>query len=72
MEMLRELAQLLPEGFQVYVLFDSWYASNQIMKFCRRQRLACHLCGQVQSQVRREKLSQWNRTLKHQRYNGFS
>ena len=36
-EMLAESHQLLPAGFQVYVLFDSWYAANRLLKFCRRQ-----------------------------------
>ena len=35
--MLAGLQQLLPAGFRVYVLFDSWYASNRLLKFCRRQ-----------------------------------
>jgi hypothetical protein len=37
-EMLAELAELLPKGYPVYVLFDSWYASAKLIKFCRRQR----------------------------------
>ena len=36
--MLAELAELLPQGHRVYVLFDSWYASAKLIKFCRRQR----------------------------------
>jgi len=51
--MLEELAELLAKGHRVYVLFDSWYASAKLIKFCRRQQpaepvegLACHLCGQ--------------------------
>jgi len=35
-EILRELAPLLPEQIPVYVLFDSWYASKQLLKLCRR------------------------------------
>jgi hypothetical protein len=67
-EILRELAQLLPEGFQVYVLFDSWYASNQLIKFCRGN--GWHVICAIKSnrKLGEEKLSQWNRTLKHQRY----
>ena len=34
-EMLVELAALLPKGHKVYVLFDSWYASKKLIKFCR-------------------------------------
>jgi len=36
-QMLVELAQLLPKGLAVYVVFDSWYASKRLIKFCRRQ-----------------------------------
>jgi hypothetical protein len=36
---LSDLQQRLPAGLPVYVLFDSWYASNKLLKFCRRQSL---------------------------------
>ena len=36
-EMLAEIAPLLPADFQVYVLFDSWYSSAKLIKYCRRQ-----------------------------------
>ena len=36
-QMLVELAPLLPKGWQVYVQFDSWYASRRLIKFVRRQ-----------------------------------
>jgi len=35
-QMLVDLAPLLPEGWQVYVQFDSWYASRRLIKFVRR------------------------------------
>jgi len=35
--MLTEMADLFPEGWPVYVLFDSWYASTKLIKFCRRK-----------------------------------
>ena len=35
--MLTELATMLPKGYQVSVLFDSWYSSAKLIKFCRRQ-----------------------------------
>jgi len=37
-QILFELCPLLPKGWQVYVQFDSWYASRQLIKFVRRQR----------------------------------
>lgn len=34
MEMLQEIQPLLPEGYGVYILFGSWYASNKLIRFC--------------------------------------
>jgi hypothetical protein len=36
MEILKEIQPLLPKGYVVYVLFDSWYASNKLITFCRK------------------------------------
>lgn len=36
-EVLKELKQFIPEDQPVYVLFDSWYASAKLIKFCRRR-----------------------------------
>jgi len=36
-EMLLELDALLPAGSQVYVLFDSWYASAKLINLCLRK-----------------------------------
>jgi len=67
-EMLAELQQLLPAGFQVYVLFDSWYAANRLLKFCRRQ--GWHVVCAITSnrKLDDQKLSQWPQALRHQRY----
>jgi len=72
LDMLKELDNLLPEGFQVYILFDSWYASNQLLKFCRRR--GWHVICAVKSNrlLNEMKLSQWNQELKHQRYEHVS
>jgi len=51
--MLTELAELLPPGHRVYVLFDSWYASAKLIKFCRRQRW--HVICAVKANRRIEK-----------------
>jgi len=37
-QMLVELRALLPRDWQVYVQFDSWYASKRLIKFVRRQK----------------------------------
>lgn len=67
-EMLTTLADQLPEGFQVYVLFDSWYASAKLLKFCRRQ--GWHVICALKSNrcLDGKQVSQWNRDLKHRRY----
>jgi hypothetical protein len=67
-DMLAGLPQLIPAGFQVYVLFDSWYASNRLLKFCRRQ--GWHVICAIKSNrmLGDKKLSQWPHALRHQRY----
>ncbi len=36
-DMLTELKPFLPTDRRVYVLFDSWYASQELIRFCRQQ-----------------------------------
>jgi len=50
------------------VLFDSWYASNRLLKFCRRQ--GWHVICAIKSNrmLGDKKLSQWPHALRHQRY----
>jgi hypothetical protein len=66
--MLAELQQLLPPGFQVYVLFDSWYAANRLLKFCRRQGWQVVCAIKSNRKLDDQKLSQWSQALRHQRY----
>ena len=65
---LADLKQRLPRGLHVYVLFDSWYASNKLLKFCRRQ--GWHIICAIKSNRTLDgiKLSEWNRRFKHQPY----
>ena len=65
---LADLKQRLPAGFPVYVLFDSWYASKKLLKFCRRQ--GWHVICAIKSNRTLDgiKLSEWNRRLKHRPY----
>ena len=67
-EMLLELDALLPAGSQVYVLFDSWYASAKLIKFCRRQ--CWHVICTIKSNRRIEKkrIDHYNQAFKHQPY----
>lgn len=67
-EMLAEIAPLLPADFQVYVLFDSWYSSAKLIKYCRRQ--GWHVIAGLKSNrcLNGKKISQWHQELRHQRY----
>ena len=66
--MLAELQPLLPPGFHVYVLFDSWYAANRLLKFCRRHSWQVVCAIKSNRQLDDTKLSTWPQALKHQRY----
>lgn len=65
---LADLKARLPVGLPVYVLFDSWYASNKLLTFCRRQ--GWHVICAIKSNrtLNGVKLSQWNQRLAHQPY----
>jgi len=67
-EMLLELVELLPKGHKVYVLFDSWYSSKKLIKFCRRQKW--HVICAIKSNRRINKVGvdQHNLALRHTRY----
>jgi hypothetical protein len=67
-EMLAEIAPLLPADFQVYVLFDSWYSSAKLIKYCRRQDW--HVIAGLKSNrcLNGKQLSQWHKDLRHKRY----
>lgn len=69
-ELLLELKQLIPKGWPVYVLFDSWYASAKLLKFIRHQGQGWHVLCAVKSnrQLNGLRLSQWNQQLKHKHY----
>jgi len=67
-EMLEELHQLLPPGFQVYVLFDSWYAANRLLTFCRRQGWHGVCAIKSKRTLDDQQLSQGSQALRHQRY----
>jgi len=67
-EMLDELKSLLPKNYQVYVLFDSWYASAKLIKFCRRQ--GWHVICAIKSNriLNGKKVREQDQLLRHQRY----
>ena len=65
---LADLKQRLPARFPVYVLFDSWYASAKLIKYCRRQHWHVICALKSNRTLDGVKLSQWNQRLKHQPY----
>ena len=66
--MLAEIAPLLPADFQVYVLFDSWYSSAKLIRYCRRQDW--HVIAGLKSNrcIDGKQVRQWNKDLRHKRY----
>jgi hypothetical protein len=67
-EMLVELVELLPKGYQVYVLFDSWYASAKLIKLCRRQRWHVICAVKSNRRLERKRMDHHNQSLRHKRY----
>ena len=65
---LEALRPLLPKGWIVYVQFDSWYASEKLIKYVRRQgwHVVCGLkCNRKLNGVRIDQLAY---ALRHRRY----
>jgi Transposase DDE domain len=50
------------------VLFDSWYTSHRLRKFCRRQGWYVVWASKSNRKLADTKLSQWPQALRHQRY----
>jgi hypothetical protein len=67
-ELLVELAALLPKGYPVYVLFDSWYASAKLINFCRRQKWQVICAIKSNRRIDKQRVDQHDRALKHQPY----
>lgn len=66
--MLESLRPLLPSGWTIYVQFDSWYASERLLKYVHRQ--GWHAVGGLKSNRRLhgQRLRQVATTLQHRRY----
>jgi hypothetical protein len=66
--MLCELQSLIPPGWQVYVQFDSWYASERLIKYVRRQRWHI-ICGlKSNRKLNGKRLDTIAHALRHRRY----
>lgn len=71
-QMLVELAPLLPKGWKVYVQFDSWYASQRLIKVVRRQgwHVTCGL--KSNRKLNGKRLAHHAQALRHRWYTRVS
>lgn len=68
-EMLMELEGLLPADCQVYVLFDSWYASAKLINFCLRHKQWHVICAiKSNRKIGKVRVDVHNQTLRHKPY----
>jgi len=66
--MLVELDTLLPKGHKVYLLFDSWYASKKLIKFCRRQKWHVICAIKANRRIDKVRVDRHNLALRHKPY----
>jgi hypothetical protein len=65
---LEALRPVLPAGWEVYVQFDSWYASARLLNYIHRQGWQT-VCGlKSNRKLTGKRLDQHERALRHQRY----
>lgn len=65
MQLLEKIKPYLPAGYPVYVLFDSWYASKELIRFCLAQGWEV-ICGlRSNRSFEGKQLSQWSRKLRN-------
>lgn len=67
-EMLLELKELLPQNSQVYVLFDSGYASAKLINLCLRQNWPVVCALKSNRKLEKQRVDRYNQTLKHKPY----
>jgi len=58
----------LPEGWTVYVQFDSWYASERLLKYIHRQGWHAVCALKSNRKLQGQRLRQFAATLRHKRY----
>ena len=66
--MLTELAALLPPGYRVYVLFDSWYSSAKLIRFCRRHGWHVICALKSNRRINKQRIALHDQTLRHKHY----
>jgi hypothetical protein len=67
-EMLLDLEALLPAGSQVYVLFDSWYASAKLINLCLRKHWQIVCALKANRKIEKQRIDRYDQTLKHKPY----
>jgi hypothetical protein len=67
-EMLLELEILLPAGSQVYVLFDSWYASAKLINLCLRRNWQVICALKANRKIEKQRIDRYHQTLSHKPY----
>lgn len=67
-ELLLELDALLPAGSQVYVLFDSWYASAKLINLCLRKHWQVVCALKSNRKIEKQRIDRYHPTLKHKPY----
>jgi hypothetical protein len=67
-DLLESLKPLLPSGWTIYVQFDSWYASEGLLKYIHRQGWHAVCALKSNRKFSGQRLPQFNATLRHKRY----
>jgi len=67
-DMLLELEALLPAASQVYVLFDSWYASAKLIHLCLRKQWQVVCALKANRKFEKQRIDRYHQTLKHKPY----
>jgi hypothetical protein len=67
-EILEALRPLLPTGWTIYVQFDSWYASEKLLRYVHRRGWHAVCALKSNRKLRGQRLSQFVATLRHKRY----
>jgi hypothetical protein len=67
-EILESLQPLLPSGWTIYVQFDSWYASEGLLKYIHRQGWHAVCALKSNRKFSGQRLKQFQATLRHKRY----
>jgi hypothetical protein len=71
-QILEDLRPLLPAGWAVYVQFDSWYASENLIKYVRRQQWHVTCALKSNRKLNGKRVDRLDSALKHHRFTRVS